>query len=91
MGFDNKYLERIRKIGRKVVLPSDEIKGILESHINFSDIKSVLDFGAGSLFWSEYFARKISMGGGGILSIKYLRLIQSMRLIALNAHLAISR
>ena len=86
MGFDNKYLEKIRKIGRKVVLPSDEIKGILETHINFSDIKSVLDFGAGSLFWSEYFANKI--GGGGI---KYLRLIQYMQPIALNANLTISR
>ena len=87
MGFDNKYLEKIRKIGRKVVLPSDEIKGILETHINFSDIKSVLDFGAGSLFWSEYFANKIGGGGG----IKYLRLIQYMQPITLNASLIISR
>ena len=74
MGFDNKYLEKVRKIGRKVVLPSDEIKGILESSIDFECVESVCDFGAGSLFWSEYFAEKlggnrvdstaINMGGG---------------------------
>ncbi|MGX3010751.1 hypothetical protein ACWIUD_04185 [Helicobacter sp. 23-1044] len=59
MGFANKYLDRFRKIGRKFILPSDEIKGILEAHIDFSTIKSVCDFGAGTLFWSEYFAEKL--------------------------------
>ena len=67
-GFSNKYLEKLRKIGRKIVLPSDEIKGIVESRINFEHVKSVCDFGAGSLFWSEYFAEKLNadsaIGGG---------------------------
>ena len=61
MGFSNKYLEKVRKIGRKVVLPSDEIKHILESRIDFKCVESVCDFGAGSLFWSEYFAEKLSV------------------------------
>lgn len=71
MGFANKHLDKLRKIGRKFVLPSDEIKDILESHINFNKIKTIVDFGAGSLFWSEYFAQKLAdnranyaIGGG---------------------------
>ena len=59
MGFANKHLDKLRKIGRKIVLPSDEIKGILESHINFNAIKTIVDFGAGTLFWSGYFAEKL--------------------------------
>ena len=59
MGFANKHLDKLRKIGRKFVLPSDEIKGILESKINFDELENIVDFGAGTLFWSEYFAEKL--------------------------------
>ena len=60
MGFANRHLEKLRKIGRKCVLPSDEIKGILETRLDFAAIKSVVDFGAGTLFWSEWFADKLA-------------------------------
>ena len=63
MGFANKNIEKLRKLGRKIVLPIDEIKSILESKINFSKVENVIDFGAGTLLWSEYFANKV-MGGG---------------------------
>ena len=63
MGFANKNIEKLRKIGRKIVLPIDEIKSILESKINFSNIENIIDFGSGTLLWSEYFANK-AMGGG---------------------------
>lgn len=59
MGFANKHLDKIRKIGRKYVLPSDEIKSILESRIDFSKLGTIVDFGAGTLFWSEYFPDKL--------------------------------
>lgn len=58
MGFANKYLSSLRKMGRKVVLPSENIKAILESAIDFSKVKNIVDFGAGTLYWSEYFASK---------------------------------
>ena len=60
MGFANRHLEKLRKIGRKCVLPVDEIKGILEARLDFATIKSVADFGAGTLFWSEWFADKLA-------------------------------
>lgn len=63
MGFANKNIEKLRKIGRKMVLPIDRIQAILESKIDFSNIENVIDFGAGTLLWSEYFANKV-MGGG---------------------------
>lgn len=61
MGFANKYLASLRKIGRKVILSSDKIIEILESHIDFSSVKNIIDFGAGTLYWSEYFASKLNM------------------------------
>ena len=56
MGFGNTHLQKLRKVGRKVVLPTDEIQAILESKIDFSSLTTIVDFGAGTLFWSEYFA-----------------------------------
>ncbi|STQ83777.1 hypothetical protein [Helicobacter fennelliae] len=67
MGFGNTHLQKLRKVGRKVVLPTDEIQAILESKIDFSSLTTIVDFGAGTLFWSEYFASKLdnnAMGGG---------------------------
>ena len=63
MGFSNKHLEKLRKMGRRLVLPSDEIKGILEGKLDFASLKNVVDFGAGTLFWSEWFASKLRRAG----------------------------
>ena len=63
MGFANRHLEKLRKIGRRLVLPSDEIKGILEGKLDFASLKNVVDFGAGTLFWSEWFASKLRRAG----------------------------
>lgn len=77
MSFANKYLVNLRKMGRKVILPSEEIKQILRSEIDFCNIRNIVDFGAGTLYWSEYFANiaesstdsansaKTTTGGGG--------------------------
>jgi hypothetical protein len=44
----------LRKYFRNIVLPVTEIKNIIRKYIK--NIDSVLDFGAGTLFWSEWFA-----------------------------------
>ena len=82
MGFTNKNIEKLRKLGRKIVLPIDEIKSILESKINFSKVENVIDFGAGTLLWSEYFANKVT---GGVIARDriyetYLPKIQSSKI-----------
>ena len=43
----------LREIGRKIVLPSAEMKNIIHREIfNNENIKNVIDFGAGTLYWS---------------------------------------
>ena len=69
MGFSNSYVERLRKKARGVILPTQEICAILESTFDLSVPRTIADFGAGTLYFSEYFAEKmagndISMGGG---------------------------
>lgn len=68
MGFGNKHIQKARKFARSIVLPIKQMHEIMESQIDFSDISCIADFGAGTLFWSEYFASKINknidiMGG----------------------------
>lgn len=49
----------IRKIGRGIVLPDKKIKKLIEEFIlnNFNSPNKILDFGSGTLFWSEWFAK----------------------------------
>lgn len=55
MGFSNKSLEKIRYYGRKVVLPTTEIKKIVYDKIfSGNTINSAIDFGGGTLFWSKW-------------------------------------
>ena len=67
MGFATHSLDTLRKIGRGYVLPTQEIKNLLDSYVRWEDLECVLDFGAGTLFWSEFFAKRLSQarGGGG--------------------------
>ncbi|MBR2494248.1 hypothetical protein [Helicobacter sp.] len=69
MSFDNSYVERLRKKARGVILPTQEICTILESSFDLSTPRTIADFGAGTLYFSEYFATMmtssdISIGGG---------------------------
>lgn len=68
MGFSNSYVEHLRKKARGVILPTQEICAILESTFDLRVPRTIADFGAGTLYFSEYFAEKmtdndISMGG----------------------------
>ena len=71
MGFSNSYVERLRKKARGVILPTQEICAILESSFDLSAPHTIADFGAGTLYFSEYFAEKewlimrFLWGGGG--------------------------
>ncbi|MCL1844459.1 MAG: class I SAM-dependent methyltransferase [Defluviitaleaceae bacterium] len=47
-------LELLRFHGRKVVLPVDAIKKEIADAL--ANVTQIVDFGAGTLFWSEYFA-----------------------------------
>lgn len=69
MSFDDSYVERLRKKARGVILPTQEICTILESSFDLSTPRTIADFGAGTLYFSEYFATMmtssdISIGGG---------------------------
>ena len=55
MAFDGSL---IRKIGRNIVLPTDKIKTICRKALAGRDIRTVLDFGAGTLFWTDWFIQE---------------------------------
>lgn len=59
MGFANSRLESLRKKARGLILPTQEILSILESRLDFSSLRRVADFGAGTLYFSEFFAKKL--------------------------------
>ena len=66
MGFGTHSLDTLRKIGRGYVLPTQEIKNLLDSYVRWEDLECVLDFGAGTWFWSEIMAtRQRHPRGGG--------------------------
>ena len=46
--------EQLRYYGRKLVLPADEIKKICLAAIDKNTVDSIVDFGAGTLFWSRW-------------------------------------
>lgn len=72
MGFGTHSLDTLRKIGRGYVLPTQEIKNLLDSYVRWEDLECVLDFGAGTLFWSEFFAKRLSQVRGGVIAIDSL-------------------
>ncbi|MCL2577843.1 MAG: glycosyltransferase family 39 protein [Defluviitaleaceae bacterium] len=45
--------------GRKIVLPVDEMKTAIKPAV--TNISQIVDFGAGTLFWSEYFANELGL------------------------------
>jgi hypothetical protein len=47
--------------GRGIVLPVDEIKQIAKTLFEKCSVTEVLDFGAGTLFWSEFFADDLNL------------------------------
>lgn len=47
-------IDRLRYYGRKLVLPVDEMKHIIKQSIHLDEVNSIIDFGAGTLFWSEW-------------------------------------
>jgi 2-polyprenyl-3-methyl-5-hydroxy-6-metoxy-1,4-benzoquinol methylase len=48
----------LRKYFRNIVLPTIEIKGIIKESLKGIPMDSVLDFGAGTLFWSDWFVEE---------------------------------
>lgn len=59
MSFQNNF-GKIREIGRALVLPTKEIKKLLERDIfDKYSINKVIDFGAGTLYWSNWFSKII--------------------------------
>jgi len=61
MAFTNK-MELIRYYGRKLVLPSNEIKEIVAKEV-FKDEMTrrggIIDFGAGTLYWSKWISQYV--------------------------------
>jgi hypothetical protein len=57
MAFNN-LLASMRKIGRKAVLPTDRIKSICRKALAGKNIETILDFGAGTLFWTNWFVQE---------------------------------
>ena len=67
MSFANTYTQRLRKIARSYVLPAQEICDILDSRLDFSSLRTIADFGAGTLFFSEYFASRLNRSNDSVL------------------------
>lgn len=55
MSFQNN-LGGIRAWGRELVLPTEKIKGLLRTELfDRYKIEKVIDFGAGTLYWTSWF------------------------------------
>lgn len=53
-------LGKLREIGRAVVLPAKEIKTLLEQNLfDKYSVNKVIDFGAGTLYWTNWFSKVI--------------------------------
>jgi hypothetical protein len=52
------FLSSVRKRFRGVVLPVREIKTVCRKHLSGKPVSPVLDFGSGTLFWSEWFVHE---------------------------------
>ncbi|GMO62323.1 MAG: hypothetical protein Ta2A_08850 [Treponemataceae bacterium] len=59
-GFDFGFIDHsdVRKMFRKIVLPVNDIQRILDLLLQGRKITNVLDFGAGTFFWTDYFVTK---------------------------------
>ena len=57
MAFNNLFAS-MRKIGREIVLPADRIKIICRKALAGKGIKTILDFGSGTLFWTDWFIQE---------------------------------
>ena len=54
-------MNRLRKIGRKYVLPVEEIGAVLSECLKTDkDCLKIIDFGSGTLFWTEYIINNIN-------------------------------
>ena len=60
MAFNNS-LASIRRLGRNAILPVDTIKSICRKTLEDRNIKTVLDFGSGALFWSNWFVKEFKI------------------------------
>ena len=59
MSFQNNF-GKLREIGRMLVLPTNEIKNLLKRNVfDKYSINKVIDFGAGTLYWSNWFSKII--------------------------------
>lgn len=53
MSFENN-LGGIRAWGREMVLPTERIKGLLQTELfRKHTVNKIIDFGAGTLYWSK--------------------------------------
>ncbi len=59
MSFQNNF-GKLREVGRTLVLPTNEIKNLLKRNVfDKYSINKVIDFGAGTLYWSNWFSKII--------------------------------
>lgn len=64
MAFENN-LGGIRSMGRSIILPADKIKKLLLKELfNKYSIQKVIDFGAGTLYWTDWFEKIMNVGEG---------------------------
>lgn len=74
MAFENN-LCGIRALGRNIILPSKEIKKLIKEELFCKySIHKVIDFGAGTLYWSNWFLEMLvekKRGGRRRLSCGY--------------------
>ena len=54
-------LNTLKYHGRKVVLPVDKMKALMQPLLANENITHIVDFGAGTLFWSQWFARELGL------------------------------
>lgn len=54
-------LTTLRYHGRQVVLPVNEIRSTVQALLVENNIAKIVDFGAGTLYWSEWFADSLEL------------------------------
>jgi hypothetical protein len=54
-------IDTLKYHGRGVVLPVDELKEITRRLLTKRGVTQIVDFGAGTLFWSEFFADELGL------------------------------
>jgi len=56
-----KLIDKLKFHGRKYVLPVSDMKNTMRPIFMGRNINAVVDFGAGTLFWSEWFAKELNL------------------------------